>query len=366
MLSRYAQNLYIPDMPSAQEILPWLQQIDENRWYTNFGKLNHEFETGLSQQLGKDVCVVTIANATLGLELALMALNLPKNAYVLIPSFTFAATATAVIRAGLCPLLADIDKNTWSLTPQLAYEAIQNHNIATVLPVSAFGYPQPVDQWDRFTQETNIPVLIDAAGAYGNQAIGHSASVVFSLHATKVLGIGEGGLFVTRQAEIAQQIRQMTNFGLNNCQVEMVGTNAKLSEYHATVGLAALKQWQQTSQHRKRLIQTYTHYLNQLSLPIIYQTPDIEKFIWSAFVLRFPLIQDVADVSKHLEQHGIETRRWYYPPLYQHAAFKHLAHSDDLPNVRTLSPQLLGLPFHHFLTEQDIVYICNSLKAYFQ
>ncbi|WP_353572939.1 DegT/DnrJ/EryC1/StrS family aminotransferase [Candidatus Albibeggiatoa sp. nov. BB20] len=359
-------NLHIPDMPSTRELIPWLEQIEANRWYANFGKLNHAFESKLNQQFDKHSHVVTTANATLGLELALIALNLPKNAQILIPSFTFVATATAVLRAGLRPLFADINVNTWSLTPALTYDAIQKNNVAAILPVSAFGYPQAVDQWDIFTQKTGIPVLIDAAGAYGNQAIGKTTSIVFSLHATKTLGIGEGGLVVSNDTALIQKIRQLTNFGINDCKSEFIGTNAKLSEYHAAVGLAALERWSHTQQHRQRLVQTYQYHLDRLDLPIVYQTQNLNKIIWSAFVLRFPTSEDVIELGQFLQQRNITTRRWYYPPLFEHVAFQNIAHAGELLTTRKISPQLLGLPFHHFLTEEDIESVCKSLQAYFK
>ncbi|MEK7991138.1 MAG: DegT/DnrJ/EryC1/StrS family aminotransferase [Thiotrichaceae bacterium] len=360
-LSGQKISLYIPDMPSTQALIPWLEQIEANRWYTNFGQLNRIFEAKLSQQFDEQAQLVTTANATLGLELALMALDLPKNAQVLIPSFTFVATATAVLRAGLRPLFADIDANTWLLTPSLSYDAVQKQEIAAILPVAAFGYPQDVEQWDIFTQKTGIPVLIDAAGAYGNQAVGKTTSIVFSLHATKTLGIGEGGLVVSNDTALIQKIRQLTNFGINDCKSEFIGTNAKLSEYHAAVGLAALERWSHTQQHRQRLVQTYQY---RLDLPIVYQTQNLNKIIWSAFVLRFPTLENVTELSQFLQQRNVTTRRWYYPPLFEHAAFQNIAHADELLTTRKISPQLLGLPFHHFLTEEDIESVCKSLQAY--
>jgi len=194
-------QLLVPDLPSADELLPWLERIDKNRWYTNFGPLVIELEHALTKRLAgcssagpqKDIRLVTVNSGTAAIELAILALALPEQSRVLLPAFTFPATCTAVQRAGLHPVFSDVDEQNWTLTPDIAHAALRHIRFDLVLPVAAFGCPQPADEWDEFSRETGIPVLIDAAAAFDNQDIGNRCVVAFSLHATKTFGVGEGG-----------------------------------------------------------------------------------------------------------------------------------------------------------------------------
>ncbi|MEG0786980.1 MAG: DegT/DnrJ/EryC1/StrS family aminotransferase, partial [Comamonas sp.] len=122
--------LLVPDMPSPQELLPWLERMHKARQYSNFGPLVQELEAEFSMRLDVEKeQLVTVANATLGLELVLQALDLPTDSRVLLPAFTFVATATAVIRAGHQPVLADVDASTWMLTPEIARAACERMHI---------------------------------------------------------------------------------------------------------------------------------------------------------------------------------------------------------------------------------------------
>lgn len=253
--------LLIPDIPTADEILPFLREIDAARHYTNFGSLVQRLEQLIARELGRPApAVTTVANCTLGLELSLTALRLKPGGTVLVPALTFVATASAVSRAGLVTALADIDEHSWLLTPQIAREAKASADLACIIPVAAFGCPHSAESWDDFTRETGIPVLIDAAGAFGNQAIGRTTAVAYSFHATKALGIGEGGLVAARDAEFIARVRQLSNFGIDVSTglALQEGTNAKLSEFHAAVGLAALMTWGARCEARSRLHRDYT------------------------------------------------------------------------------------------------------------
>ena len=137
--------LLIPDMPRADELIELLREIDDHRWYTNFGPLAKRFEAQLAggfRQRGP-VSVVSLANCTLALELLLAACRLPAGSTVLVPALTFVATGTAIRRAGYRLLLADVDPQRWSLTPQIARAAAQAQRVDCVIPVTALGFVLP-------------------------------------------------------------------------------------------------------------------------------------------------------------------------------------------------------------------------------
>ena len=359
--------LLIPDMPSTDALIPWLRQIDENLWYTNFGPLGARLESRLLEALedGAPLHIALTANATLALELALGALRLPPNSTVLTPALTFVATGTAILRAGCQPVFADVDDKSWLLTPAIARKAVAECEVRAIMPVATFGCPQDAHAWDVFSRETGIPVIVDAAGAFGNQRIGTDATFVFSFHATKALGAGEGGCVVGTQAPLIERVRFGTNFGIEPEQEGRVfhaGTNAKMSEYHAAVGHAALDQWRA---RKTRILELKALYRQELSIlgDRVRAQAGTESNVQAILPLRVITRHDLAHFASQLGSAGIGTRRWYCPPLYEHPLFSSCAHAGALDNTRSLAKQILGLPFHSRLTAEDIRYVVHELRA---
>jgi len=353
-----------PSLPTAAELLPWLEQIDSARRYTNFGPLCRRLETELAASLATDCEVVAVSSGTLGIELALAAWRLPQGARVLLPALSFVATATALMRAGLVPVFADVDPDNWCLTPEIARAAAEQ--IDAVLPVAVFGRALNPALWDAFTADTGLSVLIDAAGAYGNQLPGRRTAAVFSMHATKALAAGEGGFVACPDPDLARAIRTGSNFGFDYENprpgvVQHAGTNAKLSEYHAAVGLAALTAWPAQCAQRIDLAKTYATELRELGDKIILQD-DGAPWSRSVFVLRAPSGIDATTVTA-LTELGVESRRWYWPPLHRHPAFADCERIGDLARTEMLAAQLIGLPFHLHLDDDDVARVCVALDS---
>jgi dTDP-4-amino-4,6-dideoxygalactose transaminase len=368
--------LLIPDLPPAADVLPFLEEMDRNRWYTNFGPLVLRFEGELSQLLmasglspgDSPPVAVTTSSGTAALELSLLSLDLPPGSAVLIPAFTFPATAWAVQRCGLTPVLADSSPDTWLLTPAIARKTLRHIRAAAVMPVAALGCPLPAGEWDAFSRETGLPVVMDAAGALGAQETGQSCLAAFSFHATKPFGIGEGGMVVTREPERAARIRSLSKFGYRTGggTTEEPGTNAKLSEYHAAVGLAQLARWDKVVASRREIWRIYRQNLQQIVPAVrLQEAPDCT--VPSTMAARFDTC-DVQELAKRLRAEGIATRRWYYP-LTRHASCQDLPRvgpdgGADLPETEALGDTLLGLPFHPWLQEGQIHRICRLLASH--
>jgi dTDP-4-amino-4,6-dideoxygalactose transaminase len=350
-------KLMVPSLPSADEILPWLKKIDKNQQYTNFGPLCQELERELAGIAGAHH-VVSVSSCTLGLELALDALKIAPGGQVLLPALTFPATASAVIRSGLTPLLGDVDEQTLTLTPEIAFRAVAENTIDLVLTVALHGHAHDPAAWDAFSAETGVPVLIDAAGAAGHQTIGSTTSAVFSLHATKPLAVGEGGFVATARSEFAGRIRAQSNFGFKSGEVRYRGTNAKLSEYHAAVGLAALNGWPNRMARRQAL---YKVYVDALDRPELRSAVSLATHSSASPNLCVRLHNGIDRCIALLAECGIETRRWYWPPLHRHSAFADCPRVGDLTITTRLSDQLLGLPFHLDLQIEDIIRISDTL-----
>ena len=203
-------------------------------------------------------------------------------------------------------------------------------------------------------------MLIDAAGTTGHQKIGSTTSAVFSLHATKPLAVGEGGFVATASSEFADRLRTKSNFGFVNGGVRLGGTNAKLSEYHAAIGLAALGTWPESSARRRILYETYAEALDR---PPLRSAVSLATRSSAGPNLCVRLHEGVDESCiNRLAEDGIETRRRYWPPLHRHDAFADCPRADDLKSTDRVANQLLGLPFHLSLGADDIDRICDSLS----
>jgi dTDP-4-amino-4,6-dideoxygalactose transaminase len=369
--------LLVPHLPSLDQLAPYLATIDRNRWYSNFGPLVESLEARLASTFDSlpspRINIVTVSNATAGLELALRALNLPVNSFVLVPAFTFVATATAVLSAGLSPIAADVDPVTWQLTPEIALDAVGRADIRAVIPVCVFGRDQPASEWTTFQNRTGIPVVIDAAAAFGNQQDPGPTCAVFSMHATKPLSSGEGGFIVTRSREMAEAVRQLSNFGINLTRPEisaigtstMIGVNAKLSEYHAAVGHASLDAWPENAKRRRDLYTSYAGSLRRVcGDEIVWQDADPQTIrSVCAFLMPSRRLRDRAEAV--FSQAGIATRRWYCPTVDQHPAFAHIDHLPTL-GAHDIGDRLLGIPFHVGLDRDACALVVAALAQSFK
>ena len=346
-----------PQLPDVRALTPWLERIDSNRYYTNFGVLHDEFLAQLlTLQRSSDngsVHGVLTSSATAGLELAVSNLDLPVGSRVAVPAFTFPATATAVQRCGHVPVPVDIDPDSWLLMPShLPAELVKLHGIRAVLPVAAFGVPQDELAWRDWSRLHSVPVIVDAAAAIGAQKICEGITFVFSLHATKALSSVEGGLIVTQNLELAARLRAMTNFGIG-LKVRAMGTNAKLSEYHAAVGLAHAAVWPEQAAARMALLKRFQDAL----LPASAGTFRFQKSTGlvapslMCIQLAEPNVRSSLEAACALQ--GIQTRQWYLPLLQDQPMIQPLEKLFGTPHAQRLSQTLLGLPFFIGMTDQE-------------
>jgi dTDP-4-amino-4,6-dideoxygalactose transaminase len=226
-----------PLLPTFDKLEPYLKRIDENRYYTNVGPLCLEYEKRLEGLFGAPC--ITGSSATSLLTATLMAYDLPRNSLVAMPSYTFPATAAAVVSAGLVPYFCDVNENG-------IMESYYDKTKAIII-VAAFGYPVDFSTWELLHNTLRIPVIIDAAAgfdAFSTVCKPVKCPVVISTHATKTFSTAEGGFVTCHDQPLLEKIRRITNFGLSpERRIEYTGLNAKFSEYHAAVGLASLDEW---------------------------------------------------------------------------------------------------------------------------
>ena len=354
-----------PLLPTKKCLEPYLDEIDHARWYSNFGSLVNKFESRLANHFGvAHEMLTTAANGTLMLISIMKALNIPENSLCIMPAWTFVATAAAACYAGLIPYFVDVDQNSQALQPFKVKEQLYliKQRIGVVIVVAPFGAPIDRVAWDNFSDETGIPVIIDAAAAFDvittipQMSVGKSPMMV-SMHATKVFGIGEGGLVLSIDAQLIKKIKLNTSFGFNAyCESLTIGYNAKLSEYTAAMGLAALDNWEHT---RSQWIKVRDKYILELD------KHEIAHWFSSNWISGTcnVILPDYADAAmSYLRKAEIDTRKWWGNGCHQHQAYLHFPRSDDLSVTEWLSLSVLGVPFTLDLESSTTEYICSHLK----
>jgi dTDP-4-amino-4,6-dideoxygalactose transaminase len=344
-------RVLVPHLPEAAALLPWLARIDANRFYSNYGPLSREFAAGLGQLTGAPGVALT-CNGTSAIELALR-LRAPGPGLCLMPSFTFIASAHAVCNAGLTPFLLNVDPETLALTPALVTAALASLPAppAAVLVISPFGAPPRQELWAEFEAKHGIPVVFDAAAATTSISGVGRQPVCVSLHATKVLGIGEGGAILCSDTVLTEHATAMTGFGFIGAErVSAIrGGNYRISEYTAAVGLAALQALPERIETLRRLTDAYRERLKGRAARLQRGAGD-----WVTMTLNVILpAQDVAPTLRRLTEAGIEWRHWWGMGCHRHPAFSEVPRTDLTP-TDALAPRVVGLPFHDSLTLAEI------------
>ena len=352
-----------PRLPATERLVPYLTKIDETRIYTNHGPLVRAFEGRLAEHFSLAPGSVTaVANATLGLALALAAQGPQPGTLCIVPAWTFVATAHAAVMAGLIPYFVDVDTKTWTLDPDRIDEEIARAPgpVSAVVPVAAFGQPVDVAAWDRLRSRTGLAVVIDAAAGFDSLRPGATPAVV-SLHATKVVGVGEGGFVACTDVSLIRSVRSRANFGFHRArQAVTPAVNAKLSEYHAAVGLAALDEWATVREEWMGLARAYRAALPD-SGRLRFQDGFGESWIASTCMLTMPHV-GVERVAQALTAAGIDTRRWWGDGAHAHPATAAYPRS-PLPVTEALARTAIGVPLYRDLAVSDVQRIADVVLA---
>lgn len=349
-----------------EEVAPRLRTALESGWHTNFGPCEAELSEALADLHGVDHCVL-VANGTLGLMVALKAHGVTGD--VLVPGFTFIATAHAAAWQGLRPVLCDIHPNTLTIAPSAIEQAVTASTTA-VLGVHVFGQSCDVQAISRVAERHGLVTIYDAAHCFGVQAHsipgGAAATQVLSLHATKVFSTIEGGAILTNDAQLAESARAMTSFGLTDKdQVSSLGINAKLSEVHAAYGLALLPHVPETVARLAAIGRIYRSLLSDE--PGVTFVDGSEQAHWQFVVARideqaFGMSRDA--LRQKLATRGIETKRYFAPGIQRcepYASDPFYAEA-RLPVTDAVCHETLCLPNFFDLKDSDIFRVCAEIQ----
>jgi dTDP-4-amino-4,6-dideoxygalactose transaminase len=352
-----------PKLPSTSRLIPYLKSIDASRVYSNFGPLALSLEERLAEHYGlNEGTVVTVANATLGLAIALAAQQPPPGSLCVLPAWTFVASAHAAVMAGLVPYFVDVDPETWALDPNMLHDELARAPapLGAVMPVMPFGLPLDLTAWETFRSRTGLAVVMDAAAGFDSLVPGTVPSVV-SLHATKVLGTGEGGFVINTDAAMTRAVRMRANFGFAGSRhAQAAAFNAKLSEYHAAVGHAALDEWDETRADWGNAAKVYRRTLGR-SNQIRLQHGFGDTWVTSTCLLKF--VQPVADrVEQSLADCDIEPRRWWGTGAHEHPATASFPRT-AVPATKALAQSTLAVPFYRDIGVTEIGKVAEVVLA---
>lgn len=362
-----------PKLVTADEVLPYLRRMDVSRTYSNFGPLNAEFESRVLREYFDDLgAVVTVSNATVGLMLAIMTAKRPSGRFAVMPSFTFSATAQAALWCGLQPYFVDVRPGDFCLDDDLVRNTVGTlgDDVAVVIPYAAFGTSCDLSTYERL-HRSGVPVVVDAAASFGASAAAGQFGkrfpgfVVFSFHATKAFGIGEGGLVYSSNTQGIDGVRQASNFGFSAERSSLIqGLNGKLSEYAAAVGLATLDRFAERIRLRQQI---YDNYIERFGMRGMlsggWQVQRTTGRIPHQFMsILCPPGLDRSQFLGHLDRHGIQARTYFSPACHEHPAFKG-APATTLRTTDDLQRRIVNLPMWDDIEAAHVEYIVDTISA---
>jgi dTDP-4-amino-4,6-dideoxygalactose transaminase len=335
------------------------------RWYSNFGPCNDLLVERVSELL-EDRPVVAVSSAGIGLIAALRTL-VPSDSrarHVILPSFTFAATAAAVIWCGLEPVFCDVDPDGWHLSPSGLQAALEDRSgtVAAVLACSAFGTPPAAEisaAWSTLADEWGVPLVVDAAAGFGaSEWTRPPDAEVFSMHATKPLAVGEGGLVAFADQAQAASARMVVNHGIDADQdAVVVGLNGKLDEWHSATALAALDTLSERVALRQAAAARMRVRLRAHDIDFQARADRSPTQFVPALV---PSARRRDEVLARAATLGVELRTYFDPPLHETTAYRGCERSGDLRVTTDLAARMLSLPMADEITlaDEDLILEC--------
>ena len=341
-----------PFLPPLEEVVRHLQRAWDAGVLTNQGPLLTDLERALRTKLECPDLVI-VANGTLALHLALRAFDVQGE--VITTPMSFAATATSVLWEHCVPVFADVDPDSLNLDPAAARAAMTSKTKA-ILATHVYGNPCDVEAFEQLQRETDCLVMYDAAHAFGVQVNGKSVltygdASALSFHATKIFHTGEGGAIALRDADRRARVERLRNFGQSAPGVfTELGTNAKLSELHAALGLAVLAHYDEVSARRRAIAESYDTLLGA-------DSSALRRPQWHPGSTRnyayYPILLSnearVLAVLEALKEKGVLARRYFYPAL---STLPYIT-SRSCPIAEDAARRALCLPLHTEVTDDD-------------
>ena len=355
-------------MPPIEEYVEEIKDIWESRWLTNMGVKHQAFQVGLQKYLGVEN-IDLFTNGHMALELSLQALNLSGE--VITTPFTFASTTHAIVRNGLEPVFCDIDPDDYTMDVTKLERLITDRTSA-IIPVHVYGNVCNVEEIERIAHKYGLKVIYDAAHSFGVQYKGKSTAAFgdvscFSFHATKVFHSIEGGAACFRDKEFGLKLYRLKNFGIRGPEcVDGVGSNAKMNEFCAAMGLCNLRHVKDDIAKRKVVVGRYRERLegiNGIQLNPI-QSAVIPNYAYFPVVFHEKEFGSTRnEVFDALQQAGIYSRKYFYPLTNTFECFHGKYDVEKTPVARHLANRVLTLPLYAELEAEVVDRVCDVIVS---
>jgi len=354
-----------PEGVPGAEFLEEVRGILASKQLTN-GAHVRKFEEAAAEYLGVAHCVA-VSSCTAGLLLVLKALDLRGE--IILPSFTFHATAHAVVWNGLTPVFADCDVKTFCIAPQAVREQVSIRT-AGIVAVHLFGNPAAVEKLNEIAAELEIPLVFDAAHAFGSSVGGRrvggfGTAEVFSFSPTKLVVAGEGGLVATRDAGLAEKLRAARNYGdAGNYDPEVLGVNARMSEINAAMALHGLVGLDARIERRNEIRRRYERKLRDVAGLRFQEISEGGRSTYKDFSVivnekEFGHSRDWLVERLHAENIG--ARKYFSPPVHRQKLYGGMWDGRALPVTDLVSGGVVSLPIYSSLTNESVDKVCEVI-----
>ena len=359
-------DLRSPYLEIEKELKKELEKIFE-RMQLFLGENVREFEKNFANYCGTKYAI-GLSSGTDALHLALRAIGVKEKDEIIIPSFTFIATLEAVWMAGAEPVFADIDENTLCISPSDIKKKISEKTKA-IIPVHLFGNVCDMEEIYEIKKNYKVYIIEDAAQAHGAEYKGKKVGNLgdlgcFSFYYTKNLGaLGEAGGITTNDDKIYEELKLLRNHGqVSPYSSERFGFNARLDEIQAAVLNLKLKKLDEWNEKRIKIANLYKRFLKDT--PCKFQeVKEGIKHVYHYFVIRTP---DRDKLFEFLKENGVEVGIHYPIPCHLQKAYKIYKEKKwDLPITESVSKEIVSLPSHPYLNEEDVEYISNLIRKFF-
>lgn len=367
----FQQKLFVgrPNIGDRERLLERINDMLDRRWLSNNGAFVKEFEQRIADQLGVKHCIA-VCNGTIALELVIRALDLKGE--VIVPSFTFIATAHALQWQEITPVFCDVDPETHTLNPWRV-ESMITPLTTGIMGVHVWGQPCDIDNLEQIAAKHNLRLMFDASHAFGcsykGTMIGNFGEAeVFSFHATKFINTFEGGAILTNNDELNKKLRLMKNFGFSGLDnVIYLGTNGKMPEISAAMGLTSLESLEEFIEVNRRNYKCYQREL--ASIPGLKLFPFNSKELNNYQYIVVEVDEAKTQISRDmlvqiLHAENIIARRYFYPGCHRMEPYRsYFPHAGLLlSETEKLTQRLLILPTGTAVSEEDIRKICHLIQ----
>ncbi len=346
-------------LPNKKKYQKYIDEIFESGWVTNNGPKVKELEKKLADYLGVKN-IILVSNGTVALEIAYRTLDI--KGFAITTPFSFVATTSSLVTNNILPIFADIDENTLNIDPK-NIEKLITPNTSAIVPVHVFGNGCDVEAIEDIAKKHHLKVIYDAAHAFDvkykeESILNHGDISTLSFHATKLFHTIEGGALIINDDELAQRARYLINFGIENSEsIPYLGTNAKMNELEAAMGLCILDDIEEIKQKRKIVIDIYIEELKYL-VDFQKQNPYATQN-YSYIPIIFKSERQLVKAQSALNDEQIFPRRYFYPSL---DTLDFIEPKQEMPISRNISKRILCLPCYLDLEEEIQLKIIRILK----